>query len=235
MSVSKQFGVLSRFTAYLAIDRSQIANAGGKLNQVVQPVEAPAGWDRERGGGGHGGQVLRQVAAKLSARMTPPQARDGRQMQMGAPPSGAMPSGGAPPPPPPAQPPAARPPMPVSRGIAAPPKAPEPMPSADLAGPPGGVSYLVQLLTFAAQLEEQAARATPDQLVLRLVRGRLLEWAEDRTSTMNDDPDLVAAIEALAKILGASIAGTEVAEIAAALRRYARGERPPKPTRTFWK
>ena len=47
--VSKQFSVLSRFTAFLAIDRSEAANPGGALRQVVQPVETPAGWV---GGGG---------------------------------------------------------------------------------------------------------------------------------------------------------------------------------------
>jgi Ca-activated chloride channel family protein len=43
--VSKQFSVLSRFTAFLAIDRSAVVNPGGALHQVVQPVERPAGWD----------------------------------------------------------------------------------------------------------------------------------------------------------------------------------------------
>lgn len=43
--VSKTHGVLSRFTAYLAIDRSEIANRGGRLDQHVQAVEEPAGWE----------------------------------------------------------------------------------------------------------------------------------------------------------------------------------------------
>lgn len=50
--ISKQFSVLSRFTAFLAIDRSEIANKTGKLRQVVQPVEEPAGWDGSAGVGG---------------------------------------------------------------------------------------------------------------------------------------------------------------------------------------
>ena len=45
IKTSKQFSVLSRFTAFLAIDRSEVVNKGGNLNQVVQPVESPAGWD----------------------------------------------------------------------------------------------------------------------------------------------------------------------------------------------
>lgn len=42
--VSKQFSVLSRFTAFVAIDRSAVVNKGGVLHQAVQPVEQPAGW-----------------------------------------------------------------------------------------------------------------------------------------------------------------------------------------------
>jgi Ca-activated chloride channel family protein len=42
--VSKRFGVLSRFTAFVAIDRSQVVNQSGVLHQAVQPVEMPAGW-----------------------------------------------------------------------------------------------------------------------------------------------------------------------------------------------
>ena len=42
--ISKQFGVLSRFTAYVAIDQGAVVNQGGKPQRVVQPVESPAGW-----------------------------------------------------------------------------------------------------------------------------------------------------------------------------------------------
>ena len=41
---SLKFHVLSRFTAYVAVDRSQAVNLGGALHQVVQPVEMPHGW-----------------------------------------------------------------------------------------------------------------------------------------------------------------------------------------------
>jgi hypothetical protein len=43
VDTSLRFGVLCRFTAYLAVD-SRIVTEGGKQRQVVQPVEAPAGW-----------------------------------------------------------------------------------------------------------------------------------------------------------------------------------------------
>ncbi len=45
VTLSKRFGVLSRFTAFLAIDRSEVANPRGELRQVVQAVESPAGWE----------------------------------------------------------------------------------------------------------------------------------------------------------------------------------------------
>lgn len=44
VTVSKQYSVLCRFTAFVAIDRSQVVNKGGVLHQLVQPVEEPAGW-----------------------------------------------------------------------------------------------------------------------------------------------------------------------------------------------
>ena len=44
VALSLKFQVLSRFTAYVAVDRSQTVNRGGALHQVVQPVELPEGW-----------------------------------------------------------------------------------------------------------------------------------------------------------------------------------------------
>jgi Ca-activated chloride channel family protein len=45
VETSLRFGVLSRFTAYLAVDKSEVVNAGGTQQQVVQAVELPSGWD----------------------------------------------------------------------------------------------------------------------------------------------------------------------------------------------
>lgn len=45
VDVSLESHVLSRFTAYVAVDRSEVVNPGGKVLGVVQPVEMPAGWD----------------------------------------------------------------------------------------------------------------------------------------------------------------------------------------------
>ncbi len=45
VAVSLEAHVLSRFTAYVAVDRSQVVNAGGKPREILQPVERPAGWE----------------------------------------------------------------------------------------------------------------------------------------------------------------------------------------------
>jgi Ca-activated chloride channel homolog len=44
VDVSLRFGVLCRFTAFVAAD-VQVVNEGGVVHRVLQPVEAPAGWD----------------------------------------------------------------------------------------------------------------------------------------------------------------------------------------------
>jgi Ca-activated chloride channel family protein len=48
VATSLRFGVLSRFTAFVAVDRSEVANPTGKSRQIVQPVELPAGWEEQR-------------------------------------------------------------------------------------------------------------------------------------------------------------------------------------------
>lgn len=45
VQTSLRFGVLCRFTAYVAVDRSAVVNPGGEVHQIVQPVEQPAGWE----------------------------------------------------------------------------------------------------------------------------------------------------------------------------------------------
>src|SRR4029434_1484279 len=43
VDTSLRFGVLCRFTAFVAAD-VQVVNEGGVVHRVLQPVEAPAGW-----------------------------------------------------------------------------------------------------------------------------------------------------------------------------------------------
>ncbi len=41
---SLECGVLSRFTAFVAVDESEIVNTSGRSHRMVQPVELPDGW-----------------------------------------------------------------------------------------------------------------------------------------------------------------------------------------------
>ncbi|MGE3804038.1 MAG: VIT domain-containing protein [Gemmataceae bacterium] len=45
VDLSLGYHVLSRFTAYVAVDQGAIVNPGGVQHQVTQPVELPAGWE----------------------------------------------------------------------------------------------------------------------------------------------------------------------------------------------
>ncbi len=44
VETSLRFGVLSRFTAFLAVDRDEVVNRGGRGRRILQPVEPPEGW-----------------------------------------------------------------------------------------------------------------------------------------------------------------------------------------------
>jgi Ca-activated chloride channel family protein len=44
VQVSLESHVLSRFTAYVAVDKSAVVNPGGRPLEIVQPVELPDGW-----------------------------------------------------------------------------------------------------------------------------------------------------------------------------------------------
>ncbi|HKE18892.1 MAG TPA: VIT domain-containing protein [Kofleriaceae bacterium] len=54
VDLSVRFSVLSRFTAFLAVDRSEVVNPGGVQHRSVQPVEPASGWDMlcQEGGAG---------------------------------------------------------------------------------------------------------------------------------------------------------------------------------------
>lgn len=45
VDVSIESHVLSRFTAYVAVDTAEVVNVGGEQREIVQPVESPEGWD----------------------------------------------------------------------------------------------------------------------------------------------------------------------------------------------
>lgn len=45
--VSLRWSVLCRFTAYVAVDRAEVVNEGGRVHRVTQAVEQPAGWNEQ--------------------------------------------------------------------------------------------------------------------------------------------------------------------------------------------
>lgn len=48
VELSVRHSVLTRFTAFLVVDKAEIVNQGGKQRSVVQPVEMPAQWEMEQ-------------------------------------------------------------------------------------------------------------------------------------------------------------------------------------------
>jgi Ca-activated chloride channel family protein len=83
--VSLRFGVLCRFTAYIAVDQ-RVVTDGGTPRQVLQPVDVPAGWElptvvpppplhpTSRPYGAPAGSPLRSRAAAMPAAGGPPPA-----------------------------------------------------------------------------------------------------------------------------------------------------------------
>jgi Ca-activated chloride channel family protein len=247
--ISKQFGVLSRFTAYLAIDRSEVVNAGGKVTQAVQPVEVPAGWDmqtRTRSGTAR----MRMQASGQRAVPMPPAALTRAAVQS----SSAMDADE------PAERVLAGMPASFAQSSApASPRAPGPMahaakPAKQAAStvseallPQGGPeapdvldtvdAYLAQLRQLARELQAHAKAA--NAVAIRLVRQRLTEWVEDLRS-VGSQPALADAVEQLVAELTAALAdtalATEAGVIAAKLDALADGAPPPrKPRPAFWK
>jgi Ca-activated chloride channel family protein len=249
VKVSKQFSVLSRFTAFLAIDRSEVANAGGKLTQVVQPVETPAGWEMQTRSRGPvtAAPMVAQAMAAMPLGAAPPPALSGMYSKTlaASPPFHADFDDEAPAdiaeevaealrsvPPPPAAP------RQTYRA-----KMPAPKPAKDLGeankreAAPAVDAYLVQLGQLARELEAHAKG--PNTGAIRLLRQRLTEWVEDLRS-VGTHGDLAAAVEQLVARLTAALGGTdlatEAAEIARELAQLAGGAPPPKKSRlAFWK
>ncbi|SIO58327.1 Ca-activated chloride channel family protein [Singulisphaera sp. GP187] len=77
VSTSLKFGVLCRFTAYVAIDRSEVVNPGGQIHQVIQPVESPEGWMEPRSSrGGSASLRAHSLISPSQARNAPPDLMD---------------------------------------------------------------------------------------------------------------------------------------------------------------
>ncbi|MFG1998687.1 VIT domain-containing protein [Spirillospora sp. NPDC048911] len=69
VDTSLRFGVLCRFTAFVAVDSRVVAEGGGAPHQVVQPVEMPDGWDAGVGAFS-ASDVARGISMPVAAPMT---------------------------------------------------------------------------------------------------------------------------------------------------------------------
>jgi hypothetical protein len=106
---------------------------------------------------------------------------------------------------------------------------------------PAHSPYFEQLAKLARELES-LARGGANPTAMRMLRQRLVEWAENWRST-DGNTDLAAAVEALIARLGRAIAAadlaTEALAIAAELASLAAGAPPPpapkKSRAAFWK
>ncbi|MEU8818441.1 VIT domain-containing protein [Actinoplanes sp. NPDC048796] len=67
VATSLRYGVLCRFTAFVAVD-SRVVNEGGQTRRVTQPVELPQGWE---GPGDVAPAMLRMAAASFAPPMPP--------------------------------------------------------------------------------------------------------------------------------------------------------------------
>ena len=263
--VSKQFSVLSRFTAFVAIDRSTAVNLGGGLRQVVQPVEPPAGWSHAPtmtgavlskamfGGtpGGIGARLMDarpQVTGHAGTAGSAEEYLDVATSDMTTTPTplARAPSGpfaGNPPVPRPAP---AAPPLAVP--LMRPLHSPQPLAlggRAQVADASAAViaGYVLRLAALAVELEAQIAGGC-DGAAIRLVRQRLTQWIEDLHS-VGGSRELADAVEALVRRLSDALAApmnlaAELQAIADELAKLATGARAPdagaKPGRPpFWK
>jgi Ca-activated chloride channel family protein len=72
VALSLRFGVLCRFTAFLAVD-SRVVTEGGTPHRVTQPVELPAGWEMSAGWEMPASTLLAgHAAASVSLTSAPP-------------------------------------------------------------------------------------------------------------------------------------------------------------------
>ncbi|MCY0994472.1 VIT domain-containing protein [Nannocystis sp. ILAH1] len=219
LAVSLRHQVLSRFTAFVAVDR-EVANPGGAPRTITQPVERPAGWS---------GGTFDSMPAD-------PGFRRARKI-VGA---IQLERGSAPPPPQPPGMPARAPsapapaPLPASARLRAPAAKQESSDGASVdAGP-----YLARLLDVADDLLRAAGGSTPAK---QLAVSRLLELLEDlRTVGLHA---LASRLAPIAERLRAALTATDLLQIlhdaVAALRDLARdkGSPPPPPAKRkgFWR
>lgn len=221
VATSKHFRVLSRFTAFLAVDKDQIVNPGGRLREVVQPVERRAALSQSIAGAA--------PAAPMSA------APQGRSM-MGMPAgrggfAGSAPGAGAPPPP-------------ASRPAPAP-KAPEPVDDfaeeqsfaaadLDLAVARAPRKSRVELLELLVEIARDLVTWRNSDDELRKLRDRLSRWM---TEAKPVDEALMQQVFYLSGAFMRTVGSDDAVVLAGELRLLAEPPKPlpPRSSGAFWK
>jgi Ca-activated chloride channel family protein len=264
VSISKRYSVLSRFTAFLAVDRREIVNPGGGLRTVTQPVEMPDGWGADdeceepmggmsRADEGRAMKKEKSMSATRSAPPSPGYAAPRGGFAGAAPPrpteAAPMDAMSASPSPPPKAPrPAAAPPAPAA--IAPMPVARRREQSEEreraIAIPIDDAPYRLRLGQLADAIDAALAGTTAERIAsdLALVVFRLTEWIEDANTVGLVDlirevkpthDDLTRALR------DASVRHALAAAAAIRLRDLARAAPTPAPAppsgggRAFWK
>lgn len=207
VAISLKHRVLSRFTAFLAIDRSEKVNPKGNPKTITQAVEMPAGWDQARSSGRAQAGPMKSMMAAMAA------------------PAPSM----APAPPPPGAPPVI-----LSRATASMPAAP-PAPAqaqapARMRGVPGGGLFQKAKAIFSREaappLEEAADEleaAAPEAVDLAPYRKRAKDLVEaiERAGGKGDRRGLDLAVARLDELVEDLRSVGGAAELAAAIEKIA--------------
>lgn len=225
VDTSLRFSVLSRFTAFVAVDDSQVVGDGGRLTEVLQPVEMPDGWDMMSAPAAHpAGAIALSLSAPPTASFTEvgglppapgapaPAPMRGRSL------AGKMRRG------------APRVQAPVSEGRW------RSEAEEEAAGGGAGGSHRASYLRRAGDIADRLTSATTAAHIKRAI-GDLDALAEDLRSV--GDATLADAVAELASDLRARLSGGDdpasmAADVAARLRKL---DRPASATRRtgFWK
>ena len=66
VAVSLRQRVLCRFTAFVAVDRAEVVNEGGRVHRVTQAVEQPEGWGAQQECESRPGSIMPRASARRS-------------------------------------------------------------------------------------------------------------------------------------------------------------------------
>jgi Ca-activated chloride channel family protein len=232
LDVSLRFNVLCRFTAFVAVDASQIANPGGARQHIVQPVESPAGWVESvayaaaPSAPAPARPAFGAAPSAFAAGAVRGRAAGGKGDWMGSPLRAPAPA-----------------PAPA-RSVAFAPREPSDLPEAD-SQKPALTSYRLRAAELAEQLKSASPGAPADATrTLRLMLVKLRELIEDLSSVAAQDEALelgalrehlesalAAPAPAVSEILDEAIRGLS------AFANASSEAAPPNNRRTwqFWK